>query len=138
MVRGYRWYTFGFIQAEREAARVGRFNERWQRLLQIEDFVQTDFVSPLDDVMDRMTVNEYSKLCDYVVEMTNWSTAINDAINDARQQHLSRYATAIKRTTLKALGLCKKYKVYDDIETYEYVAQRKVIVLNGRDLYFLG
>lgn len=124
-------------QANREDARVERFNEKWQRLNQIVDYVNGDFIGPLDRVADQMTEKELQKLQEYIADMSDWHHSINAHINEARQNHLSRYATAIKKTALKAMKLCQKYDVYTDIASVEYDGQRKMVLLNGVDQYYI-
>ena len=67
--------------------------------------------------------------------MDDWRDEINSHINDARQNHLSRYATAIKKVAMKSMKLCQKYQVYSDIDSVEYVASEKAIYLNGKKHY---
>jgi len=138
MPHGYGFFTFGWKQAERDAARLGRFNERWQRLTKTHASIIDDFVTPLDSVIDRMTALEHARLVDCTSAMWDWYHTINNSVNDARPNHLSHYATSIKKTAMKALSLCKKYDVRDDIASHAYDAARKMIVLNGQDRFYLG
>lgn len=119
-------------------ARIDRFNAWWHGLNEIHRLVVQDFVEPLNDVTAQMTSNEYTYLTTYIQEMNSWHDEINAHINDARMNHLSRYATAIKRTAVKSMKLCQKYKVYGDIQSVTYDATRKMILLNGRDQYCFG
>jgi hypothetical protein len=138
MAHGYGFWTFGWIQAERTAARIGRFNERWHRLTTIHDYVRNELLTPLDTASAKFTPLERGRLIGYASAMGEWFNAINSNVSNARQNHLSRYATAIKITAMRAIGLCKKYGVYNDITSYHYDARRKCVMLNGQELYYLG
>ena len=138
MPHGYGYFTFGFNQAEREADRIRKFNERWKRLTTIHEYLLNDFVRPLDSASERLTVSEYSKFVEYLEEVSSWNNAISSSIDDANQNHLTRYSTSIRKLAMKAIRLCQKYDVYGDIEAIEYVAKQKTIVFNGEALYYIG
>jgi len=120
---------------QRQKARINRFNSRWHKLRSIHNSVIEDFVHPLEPVLKERSVNEYIKLSEYIRDMTDWHDEINSHINDATQNNLSRYATAIKKVAIKSMKLCKKYEVYSDIESIEYIAKEKTLYMNGRKHY---
>ena len=63
---------------------------------------------------------------------------INETIDTATNRDLGRYATSIKNVALVTLGLCKKYRVFNDVDTYGYDSRKKMIQINGEDFYYLG
>ena len=65
---------------------------------------QGKLLAPLYAACDRLTPSDYARLLGYASEMDAWFDAVTGSIDDARQNHLSRYATAIKKATLKALA----------------------------------
>jgi|GEM_PF-4120097 len=143
MAHGYGYFTFGWLEAEREFARIDKFNAKWQRLTRIHGYLQKDFLNPISAAVeasdvDIMTPREFMKLWSCENLMNFWHNDINSNINIARLTHLSKYATSIKATALKAIGLCQKCKIYPDIASYGYEGKRKCVVLNGNDLYYLG
>jgi hypothetical protein len=85
-----------------------------------------------------MEPSERGRLLACMQEMEQLRNANNKDVNGCRQNHLSRYATTIKKLALEAISLCKKYGVYDDIEKFDYDASKKAITLNGHDIYHLG
>ena len=121
--------------ARREKARIEYFNWRWQKLMGIHQLVVKDFLQPLEPFLDKMSRNEYIKLNEYIQDMDDWRDEINRRINDATQNHLSRYATAIKKVAMKSIKLCKKYRLYSDIQSIKYVASEKALYLNGKKHY---
>lgn len=121
--------------AQREKARIGVFNRRWQKLRDIHQLVVKDFLQPLEPFWDKMSGKEYIKLNEYIQDMNDWRDEINRHINNATQNHLSRYGTAIKKVAMKSIKLCKKYRVYSDIQSIEYVASEKALYLNGKKHY---
>ena len=121
--------------AHREKASIEYFNLRWQQLTDIHQLVVKDFLQPLEPFSGDLTYNEYAKLNEYVKDMDEWRSVINTNINNARQNHLSRYATAIKKAAMKSIKLCKKYGVYSDIHSVEYDGSKKMLMLNGKDHY---
>jgi hypothetical protein len=118
-----------------EKVRVENFNRRWKKLWNIHQSVVKDFLQPLEPLWDKMSRNEYLKLNGYIQDMNDWRNEINRHINNATQSHLSRYATAIKKTAMKSMELCQKYGVYPDIQSIEYVASEKTLYLNGKKYY---
>lgn len=127
-VKSYRY-------AKREKSRIAYFNWRWEHLNEIRERVIDDFVIPLEPFIDCMTSNEHIKLNEYIQEMNDWYEEINRHINDATQNNLSRYATTIKKVAMKSIKLCKKYNVYTDIYSIEYVANEKALYLNEEKHY---
>ena len=119
----------------RENDRIEYFNLRWHKLRDIHDLVVKDFLQPLEPFLGELTYNEYTKFNEYVEDMDEWRSVINENINNARQNHLSRYATSIKKAAMKSIKLCKKYGVYSDIHSVEYDGSRKMLMLNGKDRY---
>ena len=85
MPDGYGFFTFGWIQAEREAAWVNRFDERWHRLRGIHQQVTSGFIEPIIAVGELLTGAEAKKLGDDVHEATDWCSTINANIKNARQ-----------------------------------------------------
>jgi len=125
----------GYVR--RENARIDYFNWRWDKLVHIQMLIAQDFIDPLAAVASQLKACEEEQLAEYIEDMMAWHSSIAQHINDARQNHLSRYATACKKTAMTAIRLCKKYGVYTDIESVEYDAERKMIILNGQDHYLL-
>ena len=121
--------------ARREKARIEYFNWRWNKLRNIHQLLVKDMLQPLEPFLNKMSSNEYIKLKEYIQDMDDWRDEINSHINDATQNHLSRYATAIKKVAMKSMKLCKKYRVYSDIQSIEYVASEKALYLNGKKHY---
>lgn len=138
MAHGYGIWSFAWRDMERERARAIRFNDRWHDLVAIHDHINKTFFGPLSDIEQLLTPSESAKLIELMTNATEWIKAINANINHARQNNLTRLATSLKLLALKSINTCKKYGVYSDIETVEYSPQRKMIVVNGNDLYFLG
>lgn len=148
MPRGYGFWTFGWIEAER----IARFNERWHRLAAIHEEVTEALLVPMDSIC--LPQRESERILRHATDMGEWRAAIGSNINDANGNHLRRYATAIKTFILKAVRLCQKHRLHatvdvsvNDNETvsvpvadseFAYDAQRKMITANGNDLYFLG
>lgn len=133
---GWIGLLFGAIrEAKRAKARVDKFNARWHRLTHIHRLVTNEFVEPLNVNFSKLTVSEQNAINNYVGEMNEWFNAIRGNINNSGLKHLSRYATAIKKTAMKSMIICKKYGIYSDIVSVEYDASRKVLLLNGRDHY---
>lgn len=137
-MRSYGFWTFACLQAEREAARISRFGERWQRLVEIQKLILKDFFEPLARVEYEMTDSEICKLTEYMDVCNEWLVAIDNDVDNARQNHLGRYATSLKTVATKSIGLCKKYKIYGDIHSFGYDSKKKTVLLNGIDLYYLG
>jgi len=123
---------------ERERARAIRFHDRWHDLVAIYGHINKTFFEPLAEIEHLLTPSELAKLIELMTGATEWIRAIDANITDARQNNLTRLATSLKLLALKSISTCKKYGVYSDIETVEYSPQRKMIVVNGGDLYFLG
>ena len=119
-------------------AAVQRFNERWQRLGKIQNMVGDDYVDGLTSVIDSITEKEFQKLQTQIEDMQAWATAIGESIDAAKNGHLSKYTTRIKNVALTAIKLCIKHHVYDDNQSVEYHAKRKMILLNGEDFFYFG
>jgi hypothetical protein len=119
----------------RAKARIEYFNWRWHKLVNIHQLVVNDFLKPLQPVSANMSATEYAKLTQYTRRMDYWHEEINQNINQATQKHLSQYATSIKNVAMTSMKLCKKYGVYSDIESLEYVSTEKTIYLNGEQHY---
>ena len=132
----YGFWTFGWIEAERQIARAHAFNERWEQLIKIRELIYDDFVVPA--LSNPLTPTENAKLCEYGTDMAEWQALINNDIETANQHDLNKFATSIKKTALKAIKLCIKYKNYDNLTSVNYNAQTKTIQINGKDYYYLG
>ena len=117
---------------------IQKFNERWARLQRIQDLVSDNFVDELASINDSLTKKENDTLVERLEEMRAWVEAISEDIDIATNAHLSKYATRIKSVALMAIKLCRKYEVYNDVDSVSYDAKRKMILLNEDDLYFLG
>jgi hypothetical protein len=63
---------------------------------------------------------------------------IKSNINIAKNGDISKYATAIKRFSMKAIKLCKKYGIHSNIVSVEYNAKEKTLKINGKDVYYFG
>ncbi len=133
------YWTRMHLQNERYRAQsqaaVERFNERWNRLTDIQNKVANAFV---DEVIEDINAKELEKLMSHINEMQFWNKEINENIDIAKNSHLSKYATRIKNVALMSIKLCKKYKKYSDIETVEYIAKEKMLYLNGEEFYYFG
>ena len=129
---------FGFrMHGWAEVERTEQFNQRWNRLVRMHHNLLNDFVCPVVD-SGKLTSSESSELEKRLLEMKSWFDTINADVNNARQNDLARYATSLRNVALEAIRSCKKYGVYEDIQSVEYRIQRKMIILNGKDLYFIG
>ena len=100
--------------------------------------VSDNFVDELASINDSLTKKENDTLVERLEEMRAWVEAISEDIDIATNAHLSKYATRIKSVALMAIKLCRKYEVYNDVDSVSYDAKRKMILLNEDDLYFLG
>ena len=138
MPHGYGFFTFGWKQAGREIEREEKFNERYMRLCKIQHLANQRFLTPCEDNHDLMKESELIRLSGYVAEMSEWQIAIDESRENARQYHLTKYSTAIRKAVVTALKLCEKYKIGETISIVEYDSREKMIRLNGKDLYFIG
>jgi hypothetical protein len=132
----YGAWTFGWIEAERQIDRAKAFNERWQHLMKVRELIYNDFVTTA--LAHTLTPTESAKLCEYNNDMEQWQIVIANDIEIANQHDLNKYATSIKKTALKAIKLCIKYKLYSDITSVQYNAETKTIQINNQDWYYLG
>ncbi len=159
MPHGYGFWTFGWKAGERLAL----FNERWRRLVAIQVEITESLLVPLGstsfaqrdcEIFARL-VNDLAERSDYIgsnlPDTTSAAFAGYAGPNDrANGNHLRSYATAIKNVVLKSAELCRKYRplaslpkpdggaVAVDKSEFAYDAQRKMITVDGNDLYFLG
>ena len=159
MPHGYGSWTFGWIAGER----LSLFNERWRRLTAIHVDVKESLLTPLDDVC--LSQRDCETLLRLTTNMSEWCEAIASNLPDttsasfagyagasdrANGNHLRSYAAAIKNVVLKAAKLCQKHRIPAAVDMpagesvavadskFAYDAQRKMITVNGSDLYFLG
>ena len=153
MAHGYGYWTFGWLEAERAQERARnrneravRFNERWKRLKCIHESIKKDFVTKVEAYYHewwanherRAPPNRYYQLFSDVQGMDWNRDQIAGDIEAATWGELSQYAVEIKKTAMKAIKLCIETKIRPDIRTVEYDAKRKVVRINGRDLYNLA
>ena len=131
----FDFLMFGGAEVERFAEED--FNERWNRLVEIHNNLLNDFASPVL-ASGELTSAESAKLEQCLGKMNSWHAAINGDVENATQDHLARYASAIGKAAVQAIRLCGRYGIYDDITSVEYVSKREMVVLNGADLWFLG
>ena len=134
---GFDFLMFGGAEVERDAEEAEEFNERRNRLVEIHGNLLDNFLSPVVDCGE-LTSSESAELDTRLGEMNSWYAAINSNVKNATQDDLSQYATAIGEAAVRAIRLCKEHGVYEDIRSVEYVSNRKMIVVNGEDLYFIG
>ena len=114
------------------------FDERWNRLIDIQNKIADNFIDELAEYQDQQTQEEYDTLMSYIGVMQDQNRHINETMVRATNRDLGRYAKSIKNAALVTLGLCQKYKVFNDIETYGYDADKKVVQISGEDFYYLG
>jgi len=81
---------------------------------------------------------EKRKLLEACGSMQDWQIDINSSLENATDEHLSAYAEQIRNVTLFAIELCRKHRIYDDIESFGYNEPESMVELNGESLYFLG
>lgn len=148
MPRGYGNWTFGWKEGER----IARFNDRWHRLTTIHEAVTEALLIPVDSIP--LPQRESEQILRHATDMGEWRVAIGSDINNANGNHLRRYATTIKTVILKAVRLCQKHRLHATVDVrvndnatvkatvtdseFVYDPQRKMITVNGYDLYFLG
>jgi hypothetical protein len=135
---GIRFLKGYYRAAERERIAAKRFNTRWERLNNILRKTANEYGNPLESVFDQMTEIERDNYLALVDEVLYLGKDIKSNINIARNRDLSKYATAIKRFSMKAIKLCKKYETHLNIVSVEYNAKQKILKLNGKDLYYFG
>ena len=133
---GFDFCQFGGAEAERDCEKA-EFNERWNRLMEIHGDLLDDFVLPVLD-SGGLSSAESAELKKCLLKMKYWFDAINADLENANQNHLSHYAVSVGNIGLKAIQLCGRYDVYDNIQSVEYVSRRQMVVLNGADLWYLG
>lgn len=121
--------------ASRSQAAIDKLNERWFRLVEIQNIMAKDFV---DEVIEDLDGNDAGELLSLIDDMQFWNKDINEKIHLANNSHLSKYATCIKKVALLSIKLCMKYGAYSDIESVRYDAKEKMIYLNNDSLYYLG
>lgn len=131
LIKGYR-------AAERERIAVERFNKRWKRLNNILRKTSNEYGNPLESVFDQMTERERDNYLAFVDEVLYMGDEIKSNINIAKNSDISKYATAIKRFSMKAIKLCKKYGIHSNIVSVEYNAKEKTLKINGKDVYYFG
>ena len=125
----------GAMEQERSNNTVEQFNERWQRLGNIHDDIAEKFI---DEVLGNLNGDDYDALMPHIEEVLTWQKKINQNLDQAQEKHLSEYATHLKNTAMLAIELCKKYEIYGDIKSFEYIEQSQILKLNGEDFYFFG
>lgn len=138
MPHGYGFFTFGWKQAEREIEREKKFDERYARLCAIQVLANERFLTPCENSQELMKEAELIRLAGYVSEMSEWQVAIDESRENARQNHLTKYSTAIRKSVVTAMKLCKKYGIGEPIDDVCYDAKEKTIKMNGKDLYCVG
>ena len=133
----FDFLMFGGAEVIRNAEE-DEFNERWNRLVEIQGQLIDTFLCPMLSISDQMVVLEILELKRCLRVMCSWYATIAKDLDNANQHHLSRYAASIAKAAITAIRLCAKYDVCDDIRYVDYVSRREMIVLNGGDLWFLG
>ena len=130
-------FSSAMADLKRQKMRIEKFNNRWDKLSGTHKLIIRDYVEPVFRNIDKLRDSEYALLSRYVKDMDGCHNAIKQNIKVANQRDLTKYATAIKETSLKAMKLCQKHHIKFGILSVEYDAQRKMIMLNNRDLYSL-
>jgi len=125
----------GAMEQERSSNAIERFNDRWERLGNIQTDIAEKFV---DEVLGKLSGKDHDELMPHIEEVLTWQKNINDNLARVEDKHLSEYAKHLKNTAMLAIGLCKKYKVYDDIKALKYIEKHQMLKLNGDDFYFFG
>ena len=133
----FDFLMFGGAEVERDAEEAEEFNERWNRLVEIQGDMLDEFLFPVL-ISDELTASDSADLEKCLGELVSWFDAINGNLENVRRDRLSGYAAAIAEAAVKAIRLCGKYGVYGDIQSVEYVSRREMIVVNGEDLWFLA
>lgn len=112
-----------------------RWNERWNRLSNIQNIVAKDFI---DSIWDELSDKEYDKMDSLVDDMQFHVKLIDDNIDNATQGDLSKYATRVKNAAMFAINMAIKYSVYNNISSVEYTAKEKMIYLDHEEYLYLG
>jgi len=126
---------YGMMNQELSDDESQQFNLRWKRLCAIQEDLAGRFV---DIILEQLNDKDNALLLPSVEEVISWQCDINERLDTAEDKHLTEYAMHLKDATLVALKLCKKYGVYNDIESFAYNAANETIELNGEVLYYLG
>ena len=113
------------------------FDDRWNRLIDNQNKISDNFIDELAEFQDQQTQEEYDTLMSYIEEMNDQNRYINEIIDTATNRDLGHYAKTIKNVALVTLGLCQKYRVFNDVDTYGYDTGEKTIQINGEDFYYL-
>ena len=111
---------------------VERFNERWHRLIKIQNEIAEDYS---DAVINRMNERDTDKLLDLINEMQFWNKEIDENIDIANNSHLSKYATRIKNFSLHAIKMCIKYNVFSNVEFVTFDAKKKILSIDDEVFY---
>ncbi len=110
-------------------------NARFESLLDIHHDLQQRFIAR---VLGQLNDEDKLKLNPRIEKMANLKKHIADHIKTVGAGDLHQYAFCLKEAALLAMKLCQKYRVCNDIKTFNYNAVTRMIELNGEDLYFLG
>jgi len=125
----------GAMEQERSNAAIERFNERWERLGNIQVDISEKFINNL---LSKLNGKDHDELMPHIEEVLTWQKTINDNLENAKDKHLSEYAKHLKNTAMLAIRLCKRHEIYNDIESFKYIEQKHMLKLNGDDFYFFG
>lgn len=117
--------------------KVGAFNARLKRLNNIFSDLNENARRRLLDptVFSRLSASEQARLSSCYDEATYFLNLIGENINTATKADLARYATALKKLALHSIKMCQKYGVFPGVVSIEYVAYKKTLAIDGRDIY---
>ncbi|MDX8387002.1 MAG: hypothetical protein R8M46_00515 [Ghiorsea sp.] len=114
---------------------LAQFNARWKLLVDIHNDLQERFIGR---VLVKMNGKDRLIFTHHLNKIETLQKHIFDNVKTVEPTILHQYAFNLKETAILAIKMCKKYKTYDDIKSFKYNTDSKMIELNGEDLYFLG
>ncbi|MGB2985183.1 MAG: hypothetical protein WBE26_04815 [Phycisphaerae bacterium] len=167
MPHGYGFWTFGWKAGERLALFNERWQRLTAIHTEVTETLLNPIIAAGSAGVFGSSLSaqrDSEALLRLVTDMCEWCEAISSNLPDttsaafagyagpsdrANGNHLRSYAAAIKNVALKAAKLCRKHRVIATIpmpgggavavadSELAYDAQRKMITVNGSDLYFL-
>lgn len=114
---------------------LAQVNARWKLLVDIHHDLQERFI---DKVLVQLNDKDKLMLIPRLKKIATLKQYVFDHMETVEARYLHQYAFCLKEAAMLAIKMCKKYKVYDDIESFKYNAETKMVELNGEGLYFLG
>ncbi|MDX8397320.1 MAG: hypothetical protein R8K49_03265 [Mariprofundaceae bacterium] len=120
---------------EKSKDTAGKFNERWERLGHIQADLTEKFIN---EVLGQLSSEEHDEFMPHIEEILGWQKKIHDNFSEVSSKHLSAYAQHLKNTAMLAIKLCKKYEIYNDINSVNYTDNSQILSLNNEEFYFFG